>query len=98
VLQGIEPDGEADLVVFGLKPCGIANAGNRHAANGDHVIDRVREDRTFSGGRKDAHGENGARRVLRTREREEIADIGRGVANRPRTVNMIGHREPPSSA
>ena len=90
-LQDLEPEAEADLVVRRLKLRGIANAGNGHAANGDRVIDDVREDRIFAGRREHAHGENGARGILRAREREEVADIGRGVANRPRTVNMIGH-------
>ena len=97
-LQDLEPEAEADLVVRGLKLRGVANACNGHAANDDRVIDDVRENRIFAGRRENAHGEDGARRVLRTRERKEIGDVGRGLANRPRTINVIGHRWPPSSA
>ena len=97
-LEGLEPEAEADLIGFRLKLRGVSNACNGHVANGDRVIDDVRENRIFAGGRENIHGEDGARRVFRTGEREEVGDVGRGVANRPRTVNVIGHRQPPSSA
>ena len=94
-LQDLEPEAEADLVVRGLKLRGIADACNGHAANDDRVVDDVRENRAFAGRRENAHGEDGARRILRTREGEEVGDVGRGLADRPRTVNVIGHRQPP---
>src|SRR6185295_7069703 len=33
--------------------------------------------------------------VLRIREREEVGKVGRGIANRARAVNVIGHRWSP---
>ena len=95
-LQDLEPEAEADLVVRGLKLRGVANAGNDHAANGDRVIDGVREHRILAGRRENARAQHGARGVLRARKREEVGEIGRGLANRPRTVNVIGHRLSPS--
>ena len=94
-VQHLELEAEADFLVRGLKLRGIADAGNRHAADGNHVVDRVGEDGAFAGRRKNAHREDSARRVLRTREREKVGDVGRGVANRPRTINVIRHRQPP---
>src|SRR4029453_16948152 len=74
------------------------NARNGHAANDDRVIDDVREDRILAGRRENAHGEDGARRVLGTRERKEVGNVARRLANRARTINVIGHCWPPSSA
>src|SRR5215470_15291252 len=81
-----------------LKLRAVANAGNGHAANCDRVIDDVREHRLFASRWEDARGENGVRGILRTRKREEVGEISREIADRPRTVNVIGHRQVPSSA
>ena len=97
-LQDVEPEAEADLVVRGLKLRGVANARNGHAANGDRVIDDVRKNRLFTGRRENTCGENGMRGVLWAGEGEEVGEVGRGVANRPRAINVIGHRRPRSSA
>ena len=94
-LEDLEPEAKADLVVRGLKLRGIANARNGHAANDDRVIDDVRENCIFAGRGENAHGEDGARRVFRARKRKEIGDVGRRFANRPRTINVIGHHWPP---
>jgi len=48
-LEGIEPDAETNLIVCGQKFRRVANPCNGDAANGDPMIDDVREDRTFAG-------------------------------------------------
>src|SRR4029453_10684045 len=96
--QALEPEAEADLVVPGLKLRGSANPGNDHASDGDRVIDGIRKHRMFAGRRKDAGAQDGARGVVRARKREEVGEVGRGLANRARTVNVIGHRFSPSLA
>src|SRR4029453_8190274 len=96
--QALEPEAEADLVVPGLKLRGSANPGNDHASDGDRVIDGIRKHRMFAGRRKDAGAQDGARGVVRARKREEVGEVGRGLANRARTVNVIGHRSSPSLA
>src|SRR5207245_9452150 len=96
-LQNLESDAKADLVVRWLKPGGVANACNRHASDDDRVIDDLREKCVVTGRRENARGEDDARGALRTREREQIGEVGRGLTNRPRTINVIGHLWPPSS-
>src|SRR6185503_16176033 len=91
---GAEPDAEAGFVVRRLKLRGMADAGNSHSTNGNRVIDGIGEDRVLSGRREHAHRQHGARRVLRAREREEVGNVGRRLADRPWAVNMIGHGEP----
>src|SRR5262249_8829880 len=41
---------------------------------------------------------DGTGRVLRAGEREEVAHVAGGLADRPWTVNVVGHRYSPSTA
>src|SRR5262249_50546952 len=76
----------------------IADARYGHPANDDCVIDDIGENRIFPGVGENAHGKNGTPRDLRAREREKVGEVGCRIADRPWTVDVIGHRQLPSSA
>jgi hypothetical protein len=91
VFQDIEPEAEAYLVVSGLKLRGVANACNGHAADNDRVIDDIRENRVFAGRRENARGEDGARRVLRTRnaKRSVTSAAGSPIERGPSIIRSV---------
>src|SRR4029434_4466436 len=53
-LEGLEPKAKADLIVCRLKLRAVPNACNGHTANGDRIIDDIRENRILTGSREDA--------------------------------------------
>jgi hypothetical protein len=75
-----------------LKLRGVANAGNTHPPN-DESRDRMAFEKIAS---SPAEGKTHMAKtvcagVLRAREREEVGQVGSRIADRARTVYVIGH-------
>jgi hypothetical protein len=91
-LENAEPTGEANqIAVSGLELRRIPRPRDGHAPNGNRMLKRVREDRFRARSWKHVEGDDRACGILRTGERKQVRDIGDGIANRPGTINVIGH-------
>jgi hypothetical protein len=94
-LQDVEAETEADLIAGRLKLRGVTDACNNDPPKDDRVIDDVREKRIFAGRREHARAQDGTRGLVRAGKREQVGEVGRRLADRPRAVYVIGHRSSP---